>query len=229
MGILLNATVIAVGSFIGSLLKNRITSKYNTVFAFCIIILSVIGFFERVFSIKNGALISENVIILIIILLLGYILGEAIHINGRINRLSERKNVQLKNGFLEASLFFAVGGMQITGAILLAIEGDNSILFQKCIIDLPFAILFGSAFGKRVIFSALPVALIQTVIFLIAKLFSQSIDATFLNELCALGYTLLFFSGYNMLVPEGKDVKTLNMLPAFVILILYNLIVSLTR
>ena len=48
--------------------------------------------------------------------------------------------------FVDATIFFGVGGLQICGPILLVTVGDNSQLILKSIIDFPFALMFGISY-----------------------------------------------------------------------------------
>ena len=121
-------------------------------------------------------------------------------------------------------MFFSIGGLQITGSILLAFSGDSSMLYLKSMVDLPFAIMLGSTLGRVVSLSAIPVALFQAIIFLISKLLGDFITPTFLKELCAISYAILFFSGYNLLVEDKNKFSSVNMLPSVLILILIEIV-----
>ena len=53
MGIMINALSIASGSLIGSIFKERIRLKNFTVLGISIMIISLVGFFENIFSILH--------------------------------------------------------------------------------------------------------------------------------------------------------------------------------
>lgn len=227
MGIIINAGSIIFGSLIGSAFKNKISLKNNTIFGFCIIIMSTVSFLERIFSVNGYKIVCESLMVVIFCLLLGYILGEILKIDQRLCKVTSNENTDGKTGLITSSVYFAIGGMQITGSILLAIDGDSSVLIQKSLIDIPFAIIFGSIYGKSVSLSFLPVALVQGLIFIIAYFLGDFISQTCINEVCSIGYVLLFFSGYNLVVSADKKVRNLNMLPSILLIIVYNIIKNL--
>ena len=131
------------------------------------------------------------------------------------------------SGLVDTVVFFGIGGLQICGPILLAVSGDSSQLYLKSAIDLPFSVMFGAIYGRSVALSAIPVALVQTVIAVSAYFLGDFISPDMLKGLCSVGYVILFFSGFNMLVDETKKIKSVNMLPAIFVVILINLILPL--
>ena len=133
------------------------------------------------------------------------------------------------NAFIDAMIFFGVGGLQISGPIMLATNNDSSQLLIKTAVDFPFAIAFGSAYGKVVSFSAFPVAVMQIGIALIAYFFSGFFSGEITAQLCAMGYVILFFSGYNLMTNGRNKVSNINMLPAIFLVILFNLIMMIIK
>ncbi len=224
MGILFNAIVITLGALLGSVIKINSLKKINALLGICVIIISAVGFVENIFKINQNVIEQSGLLIVIICIIVGYLIGELLKFDDKILKLSSKKT---DGSILNATLFFAVGGLEITGPILLAVNGDNSLLYYKCLVDFPFAILLGSTYGKKVGISAIFVALIQVIIFLISKLFGDIISVTLINQLCATGYVILFLSGFNLLVSEDKKIKTVNTLPAVLLIIIYNAIVGL--
>lgn len=223
MGILTNALTIIIGSMLGGLLRKNALSRFTKIFGISIIVLSLVGFFESVFYVNATKLSSENLTILVISLILGYIVGEALHLEERINgkTTDERKDKTLP---IAPILFFCIGGLQISGPMLLAIKGDNSLLYLKSIVDFPFAIIFGSLLGKRSTISAVFVAITQISVFLLTRLFGDFISETCLSQLCAIGYIILFFTGFNLLVDQRNKIKNVNMLPSILIVIAVNIV-----
>ena len=220
MGIIINTLTILFGTGIGSVVKKKFSINKNVIFGISVLIVSSVGFLENVFNVNGSVLSSENLIIIVLSLVLGYFLGDLLKIE---DKLIKGKH---QNAFINTTLFFAIGGMQISGSILLGISGDSSLLILKSIIDFPFALMFGSLYGKGTIFSCLPVGGIQFIIALISYFLGEFISIDCLKQLCAMGYVILFFSGYNLLVSDEKKVKNTNMLPSLLIIIVYNLIFS---
>ena len=106
-------------------------------------------------------------------------------------------------------------------------SGDNSQLILKGMIDFPFAIMFGISYGKKTAFSAIPVASIQVLIAALTMFFGQFLDASIIKQLCAIGYIILFFSGFNLI--NKTKISNVNMILGIFIVLLYNIILKLLR
>ena len=103
------------------------------------------------------------------------------------------------------------------------------MLYLKSLVDLPFAIILGSTLGKTVSFAAIPVAILQVIIFFLSKLIGNYITAECIKEICAVSYIILFFSGYNLLVDEKNKFSSVNMLPSIFIIIAIEIAKNLIR
>ena len=219
MGILSNAFTISCGGFIGSLLKRFSTDKFIKMCGICLIILSLVGFLENVFEVDGISVTSDALLLIVLSLLGGYIIGSALKLEKRFTNNNTELSPK-KSAFLDSTLFFSIGGLQITGSILLALEGDSSMLYLKSLVDLPFAIILGSTLGKTVSLSAIPVAVLQVCIFFLSKLIGEYITPNCIKEICAVSYVILFFSGYNLLVEDKNKFGSVNMLPSVFIIII---------
>lgn len=223
MGILTNALTISLGGLLGSLFKKFSTENFIKMCGICLIIISSVGFLENVFAVEGITVTSDGLVLIVISLCIGYLIGTLLNLEKKTLKSNPTLNKQ-KSAFLDATMFFSIGGLQITGSILLAFSGDSSMLYLKSMVDLPFAIMLGSTLGRAVSLSAIPVALFQAIIFLISKLLGDFITPTFLKELCAISYAILFFSGYNLLVEDKNKFSSVNMLPSVLILILIEIV-----
>ena len=119
--------------------------------------------------------------------------------------------------------------MQICGPILLATVGDNGQLILKSIIDFPFALMFGISYGKKVLLSAVPVAIGQVIIVLLTILSKNILDTMVIKQLCSMGYIILFFSGFNLICESKYKIKNVNMIVGIFIILFYNVILKLWR
>ena len=226
MGIAANATAILLGGILGSLCKKKLVPQNFSIFGICVSIISLVSFIENMFQITNHSFESSHLYTVILALAAGYTVGELLKLEDRISGISASANTSLI-GVTDATVFFGIGGLQICGPILLALQHDSSQLYLKSIIDFPFAFLFGAIYGKKIALSAIPVALTQLVIALIAFWAGNFISDAMIRQLCSIGYVILFFSGINMIPDIKCKVKTVNMLPAIPIVILLDLIISL--
>ena len=67
----------------------------------------------------------------------------------------------ISEGFVTATLIFAIGAMGILGALDSGIRGNHDILFTKAIIDGFISIILTTTLGIGVVFSAIPVILYE--------------------------------------------------------------------
>lgn len=228
MGIMINALSIITGSLFGSIFKERIKIKNFTVFGIAIMIISIVGFFENIFDINGMMLKSNDLLVIVFALIIGTILGDVVQLEAKISNLSSFANGSFSS-FIDATIFFGVGGMQICGPILLATVGDNSQLILKSIIDFPFALMFGISYGKKVLLSSIPVALGQGIIVLLTILSKTFFVTTIIKQLCAMGYIILFFSGFNLICERKYKINNVNMITGIFIILIYNIILKLWR
>ena len=216
MGILANAGSIVLGTLLGSAFSKKFSSGSLSVFGISIMIISLVGFIENIFNATAIKLESGMLLAVVFSLITGTMAGEFLQIEDRLSRFSN-------NAFVDASLFFGIGGLQICGPVLLAVEGDNSQLFLKSMVDFPFALMFGATYGKITSLSAIPVAVVQLIIALASYFAASFFDASVIGQLCAIGYIILFFSGFNLMCEKTFKINNTNMLPGILVVILINI------
>ncbi len=228
IGLIVNPLSIIVGCLIGSFSKKNAKSNKFQTLGISVMALSLVGFFENMYNINGKNLESANLIIVLLAFIVGNWVGNALHIEDRISNLSKTNNVKV-NAFLDTTLFFGVGGLQISGPIALALTGSNSQLFIKSLIDFPFAIIFGAAYGSITLLSSVPVAIVQVLIWLIALLSANFFSTALIMQICATGYIILFFSGYNLFVNSRYKIDNINMLPSIFFVIILNALIDLFK
>src|SRR6476619_4537476 len=64
-------------------------------------------------------------------------------------------------GFLTASLLYCIGPMTIIGSINNGLSGDYSLIAVKSVLDAFASVAFASSLGIGVLFSAIPVLIVQ--------------------------------------------------------------------
>lgn len=222
MGIILDALSISVGTFFGSIFKEKVNFKNFGILGIAIMIISLVGFIENIFGIEGLALKSDDLLVVVFALVTGTVLGDVLMLDVTLSNISSSKSKGLSEIF-DTSIFFGVGGMQICGPILLATMGDSSQLVLKSMIDFPFALMFGISYGKKVSISALPVALGQVIIIILTVLFKNFLDTYVIKQICAMGYIILFFSGFNLMCEKQHKINNTNMLIGIIIILFYNI------
>ena len=147
--------------------------------------------------------------------------GELINIDGAINRLAKYTenainkrggNVKFANGFVSATLLFAVGAMTIVGSLDSGLTGDNSTLYTKSLLDGISSIVFASSLGIGVLFSSIPILIIQGGITLLAHYIAPLLTDTIIGEMTCVGSLLIIALALNLL--DITKLKVANYLPA---------------
>ena len=225
MGFIVSAASIFFGGILGGIFKKRVDIRDFSALSIGIMLISAVGLLENILGISDGKIVGEHTVIVSIALILGFFIGNALKLEERIYRLSKGENLT-KNGFNDTLLFFGIGGLQISGPILYALEGDSFQLILKAVIDFPFALVFGATYGKRVCFSSLILLLVQLAIAALAYCLGSFLGDDLLGQICSLGYLILFFSGFNMICSPDKKVKNINIIPGLFLIIIYNVILE---
>ena len=124
MGFLFDGLSILVGSILGGFLNKRIAFKNFSAISIAIMLISAVGLFENILSISDGKIVGEHTVIVVIALVLGYTVGDLLKIEDRLYSLSKAQDIK-KNALIDSVLFFGIGGLQISGPILYALDGDS--------------------------------------------------------------------------------------------------------
>lgn len=226
MGIIINAIAIAFGGLLGGKLHKKMSRENFQILGIAIMIVSLVGFFENMYNVDGKNISSENLIVVLLAYILGTKMGEYLHLEDKLSNIGKSQNASA-NALVDAIMFFGIGGLQICGPVALAINGDNTQLYLKSIMDLPFAIVFGAAYGKIVSLSSIPVAVVQVIIVAIAYLASSFFSDIMVAQLCAMGFIILFFSGFNVMANGKYKISNINMLPGIFLVILYYVIIGI--
>jgi hypothetical protein len=166
-----------------------------------------------------GAMENERVMLLIFSMVIGSALGEWIDIDKGMNCLgqwTERKlglqEGNFSKGFVNASILFCTGSMAIVGSLNSGLLGNHEMLFAKSILDGVISIVFASAMGLGVAFSAIPVLLYEGGISIGATFVKDWMTTEIITEMSAVGSLIIAGIGFNFLLV--KQIKVANMIPA---------------
>lgn len=220
MGAIVNAVAIILGGSIGLLLKKglpkRIGDSILNGMALCVLYIGI-----------SGCLKGENLLIPILSMGIGAILGELLRLDDRLNSLglflqdkfaSKEETVSFAEGFVTASLLFAVGAMAIVGSLQSGLSNNHDTLFAKSLIDGITAIVFTSSLGVGVMFSSGLILLYEGAITLLASFLSPLLTTSVINEMTCVGSLLIMAIALNML--GITKLKVLNYVPAIFLPIL---------
>lgn len=230
IGTIVNTACIVVGSVIGSLLKRGIKPHYQhalyNAMGLCAVALGM-----------NAALRympdSKYPVLFIVSMALGALIGFILDLSGRFNRIADRiggkkNNKQashLGQGLSTGILLFCIGPLSMLGPVMSALHGDNTYLFTNATLDIVASMVLASTYGIGMIWAAPVLFLWQGSFYLVAYLSASAISQELITELSIVGGILITSSGLAIL--GIKDCKTINLLPALLLPILFFAIKSL--
>lgn len=228
LGTLVNVICVLVGGFVGVFAGRFVNqSMQDTLMkgtGISVLFIGMAGTLQQMFYIDDaGSLKSGGTMILILSIAIGTVLGELLHIEEHIEKLGNWLKIKTGNakdklfveGFVNTSLTICIGAMAVVGSIQDGIFGDHAILVAKGILDLIIVMVMAASLGKGCIFSALPVAVFQGGITLIAHFAGSFVTDHALNNLSLVGSALIFCVGLNLV--WGKKIKVANLLPALIV------------
>jgi len=222
LGTFVNCLAIIAGSMVGLLFKNGIPDRYNQT------VMQAVGLAVLLVGLKT-AIVSDDLLVIIISLALGALVGEGVGIEDRLERLGKflettfsKGSGGFAQGFVTASLIYCVGSMAIVGSLESGLSGNHATLFAKSCLDGIVSIILSSSLGLGVMFSAVPVLLYQGAITLMASVLKPLLVPAVIAQMSGVGGLLILGIGMNML--REKKIKVGNMLPAIFIPLVWFMI-----
>ena len=240
LGTLINVAAIIVGAAAGVLLGNRLSEKTSRVVTDGLgLVVLVLGGLN-VISILDYEFVSSvgtGIPLLIVIgaILIGGIIGSALQIEQRLEKLgaflqkkfakkgSKGSKEKFITGFVNASLVFTIGPLAILGALSDGLGQGIEQLATKSILDGFASLAFAASLGWGVALSAIPVGLWQGLITVLAFSVGAVVSAPLISALTATGGVLLLGVGLRLL--QIRQVAVGNMLPALIVAPVITLIV----
>ena len=232
LGTLINVVAIILGTIAGVLLGNRLSEKTSRVvtdgLGLVVLVLgglNVISILDAEFVTSVGAGIP--LLIVIGAILIGGIIGSALRIEQRLEKLgaflqkrfakkgSKGSKEKFITGFVNASLVFTIGPLAILGALSDGLGQGIEQLATKSILDGFASLAFASSLGWGVALSAIPVGLWQGLITVLAFSVGAVVSAPIISALTATGGVLLIGVGLRLL--QIRSVAVGNMLPALIV------------
>lgn len=231
IGTIVNACTILVGSSVGSLLKRGIRPQYQKVMFTAMGLASLALGFNAV---CRNMPQSHYPVLFVLSLAIGGLIGTVCQIDKRFQKMVSRRptdtdeagsSTSLAQGLSTAVLLFCIGTLSIVGPINSALLDDNTFLFTNATLDLVTSAVLAATYGWGIALAAPILFCWQGSIYLIAKLCGNVISDELLCEMSIVGGTLIAASGLSIL--EIKDCKTLNLLPALFVPVVFFLIKGL--
>lgn len=226
LGTIINTAAIvaggAGGALFGRFLKENIQDTLTKVCGVSTLFIAITGALEQMLTVENGAIVCHGAMLVIGCLTIGAVIGELLNLEGAFERFGEwlkqktgnARDKRFVDAFVTASLTVCIGAMAIVGSIEDGISGDYSILATKAVLDFIIIMVMSCSMGRGAIFSAIPVAILQGSITVLAGLLRPVMTVGALANLSMVGNVLIFCVGINLI--WDKKVRVANLLPSIV-------------
>ncbi len=233
-GTVLNISTIVIGGafgvFIGAKISEKLRNLVTDVLG-CVTIISAADALSAYWDVELQESMPKGWVILVVIfsLLVGALIGSALAIEDRLeflgnklkSRFSKNGSSNFVEGFVSASLIFAIGPLAILGSISDGMGTGIDQLVLKSTLDGFAALAFAASLGWGVALSALPVGIYQFAwtavgLFLGAILTNYQVAA-----MTAVGGILLI--GISLRLLRIKQIAVGNLLPALALAPLFAL------
>lgn len=241
LGTLINIVAILLGSAAGVLFGERLPERtHRTVTdALGLVVLvigglNVVALQDKDFEAAVGT--SAPLLIVLGSLLIGGVIGSLLGIENRVEafggwlqrRLAgetgDEARARFIEGFVAASLLFAIGPLAILGSISDGLGRGIDQLALKSVLDGFAAMGFAAALGWGVAASAIPVGLWQGAWTLLAVLVGSFLPAALVASITATGGVLLLGIGLRLL--QIRQIAVADLLPALLVAPVLTLVVQ---
>lgn len=220
IGTIVNTACIVAGSVIGSVARRAIKEKYQIALYNA---MGLAAFVLGINAVVNNLPKSDYPVLFIVSLALGSLLGTILNLEGGFRGLMGRfSKSDLAEGLSTGILLFCVGTLSMVGPVMSALYGDNTYLFANATLDLVTSAVLASTYGIGMVLAAPVLFCSQGLIYLVTSLAGDVISDSLMREISIVGGVLIASSGLGIL--KIKDCRTLNMLPALLMPVLFFLI-----
>ena len=216
IGVFVNTVAIALGGIAGASWGSRLSAafkeKLQQVFGICAMGIGI-----------TSVILMANLPAVILSLILGTILGIALHLGERIERGGAAMAKLFPAGegsrdtalLVTAIVLFCASGTGIYGSIVSGISDDHSILLAKSVLDLFTAMIFACSLGMVVSAIAIPQFVIFLALYLLAKVIFPLTTPEMISDFKACGGLILLATGLR--IAKIRDFPIADMIPAMLI------------
>ena len=236
VGTLINIFTIITGASLGVLVGNRMNSKTRTLLTDVLGMVTLLGAGSALIPLWSDRYIKalpEGWTLLVVLgsLLIGGLIGSAFKLEERLDQIGENLRVRFKassdspfvEGFVSASLLFAIGPLAILGSISDGMGNGIDQLILKSTLDFFAAMAFATSLGWGVAVSALPVGIYQGFWTIIGLGLGEILAGYQVDAMTVVGGIMLICISFRLL--NIKQVAVGNLLPALAIAPIFALLV----
>jgi len=233
-GTVLNILTIVIGGALGVFIGAKISEKLRNLVTDvlgCVTIISAADALSAYWDVELQESMPRGWVILVVIfsLLVGALIGSALAIEDRLefvgnklkSRFSKNGSSNFVEGFVSASLIFAIGPLAILGSISDGMGTGIDQLVLKSTLDGFAALAFAASLGWGVALSALPVGIYQFAWTAVGLFLGAILTNYQAAAMTAVGGILLI--GISLRLLRIKQIAVGNLLPALALAPLFAL------
>jgi len=234
-GTVLNILTIVIGGALGVFIGAKISEKLRNLVTDvlgCVTIISAADALSAYWDVELQKSMPRGWVILVVIfsLLVGALIGSALAIEDRLelvgnklkSKFSKNSSSNFVEGFVSASLIFAIGPLAILGSISDGMGTGIDQLVLKSTLDGFAALAFAASLGWGVALSALPVGIYQFAWTAIGLFLGAILTNYQVAAMTAVGGILLI--GISLRLLRIKQIAVGNLLPALALAPLFALV-----
>jgi uncharacterized membrane protein YqgA involved in biofilm formation len=236
IGTFINIVAIISGATLGVLVGARMKEQTRNLLTDVLGLVLFLGAASAVIPLWSQRYIDAvpqgwTLLIVLGSLLIGGLIGSLLKLENRLEGLGERLRIKFKakndspfvEGFVAASLLFAIGPLAILGSISDGMGTGIDQLILKSVLDFFASIAFATSLGWGVAASAIPVAIYQGFWTAIGLGLGQILDGYQIDAMTIVGGVMLVCIAFRLL--KIKQVAVGNLLPALAVAPVLALIV----
>lgn len=221
--IIINAIAVVAGSAVGALFRKGISEKLihalNTAMGLCALTLGMNVAMENMQK-------SKYPVLFIFCLSLGGLVGTMLKLDEHMDRATRKMSTgNLAEGITTGVLLCCVGTLAMMGPVMSALYGDNAYLMTAATLNFVTMVVIASSYGFGTSLTAIAVFLWMTGIYSAALMSRTFISDELISEVSIVGGILIAASGLGVL--HIKDCKTINLLPALLMPMVFFAVKSL--
>jgi uncharacterized protein len=228
VGTIINVITIVAGASLGVLVGNRMPIRTRTLLTDVLGLVTLLGAASALiplWSDRYNQALPQGWTLLVVLgsLLIGGLIGSALKLESKLDGLGEKLRIRFKassesnfvEGFVAASLLFAIGPLAILGSISDGMGTGIDQLILKSTLDFFAAMAFATSLGWGVAVSALPVGIYQGVWTVIGFGLGEVLAGYQVDAMTIVGGIMLICIALKLL--NIKSVAVGNLLPALAI------------
>jgi len=228
LGTVINILTIIAGSSLGIFVGHRLKTMTRTLLTDVLGLATLLGAASALIPMWSSRYINAlpqgwTLLVVLGSLIVGGLIGAALGLEDRLERLGENLRKRFKaseesffvEGFVSASLLFAIGPLAILGSISDGMSNGIDQLILKSTLDFFASMAFASTLGWGVAVSAIPVGIYQGFWTLIGLGLGQILVGYQVDAMTIVGGVMLIGIGMRLL--GFKQVAVGNLLPALAV------------